>query len=299
MPAATAVQQLSIPVDIQQQLAERVSDLNMVPAVALEAVEMTKNPECTIRDVAAIVERDPVLAADVIAIANSALYTMGGPILGVTPALNRLGLRLSRSHILASGMIAMVRQVPLEEEWTREVLCRHGFITALSAVSLNRVFNTGFQGEEFTAGLMHDIGRTLLAVCLPERFSDVDQLDFQEGPELLVRERAVLGTDHCEIGAWFAAHHRLPGPLSDVIRWHHLPQQSTTNQRLVALIATCDHLANHIQQFESSDNYDPAANAAVPLLEACGVSGATARFAEHFSAAAKQAALEAARMLAP
>jgi HD-like signal output (HDOD) protein len=189
-------------------------------------------------------------------------------------------MRQCKSLIIASSFSSMMKTMSLEAEWVREILWRHGFTTALLSMHLNRSLNVGFQGEEFAAGLIHDIGRMLLATCFPEQFPSIDPLDFDEGPETLDNEHGVIETNHCEVGVWFTLKNALPEPLVDVVRYHHCPEKSPRNRRLVALIAASDHMANHLQRFDEALGYDPVTNPSLHLLERCGVSNATRCFAQ-------------------
>ena len=139
----------------------------------------------------------------------------------------------------------------------------------------------GFEGEEFVGGLLHDFGRVLLAILEPERFSEIDPLDFDETPERLVWEDELIGTDHCRFGAWYAIQQKLPSPIPNVILWHHQPEEAQENQKLVALIAVADHMANHLHRFQVSNGYDPLSNPFVPIL----AKFSNAPFADQFVAA--------------
>ena len=127
-------------------------------------------------------------------------------------------------------------------------------------MNLNQTFQFGFEGEEFTAGLIHDLGRTLLAVVDCDQFTKVDPLDFDESPEQLIREGIVTGTDHCRLGAWYANQQQLPSQIGEVILWHHQPEMAKDGQRLTSLVAVADHMANHLQRYDESANYDPDSN---------------------------------------
>ena len=88
-----------------------------------------------------------------------------------------------------------MQKMSVEDAAHRERLWRHSFHTAILALHFNHSCGLGYQGEEFTAGLLHDFGRTLMAVCLPERSSELDLLDFDDSPRLLEQERLLSGTD--------------------------------------------------------------------------------------------------------
>ena len=297
MNAAAQTDELLIPDDVRQRLHSKVQDLNMLPAVAAQAVEIAKDPNCAIGEFASVVERDTKLAADILAMANSVMHAPTSPIVSLHQAIVRLGFRQCRNLIFSSSMASLMQGMSMEEERIREILCRHSFVTAMTELHLNRALNVGFQGEEFTAGLMHDIGRTLLAVCFPDQFAEIDPLDFEESPEILDHERAQIGTDHCELGVWFALFNHLPAALIDTARYHHSPERSHEHVRLVALTAACDHLANHLQHYGSPENYDPSENVAVETLEAHGVHHAVSRFEEIHVAIMESAARDATEMM--
>jgi HD-like signal output (HDOD) protein len=179
-------------------------------------------------------------------------------------------------------MSAMLKSMTLEEEWVGEILSNHGYLTGSLALQVNRLTGAGFQGEEYAAGLIHDFGRSLLAVCLPEQFAAADPLTFIESSETLAQENIRLGTNHCSAGAWFADANGLPQEFISVIQHHHSPASAVKNRRLVALTAVCDHMANHLQRHQCGDEYDIKANHALFVLESCGVQNAAGRLEEQW-----------------
>lgn len=259
-------QDLSPPPALVARLRKRADQLRMLPAVAMKALEIAKNPDCSISEFAAVVELDVKLATDMLKIANSALYSPTTPIVNLHRAVLRLGFRECQSLIMTASITSLMHRMSLEQEWVRGVLWRHSFNTALLATHLNRTFHLGLQGEEFTAGLMHDFGRTLLAVVIPEEFQQIDSMEFDESIETLAHEQSVIGTDHCRLGAWYATQQQLPVPIPEVILLHHQPELARSGRRLTSLIAVADHMANHLQRFEEPEGYDAAANPFWPGL---------------------------------
>lgn len=298
MTPAPAIPEATIPGPIWELLTQRAGDLNMLPAVASQALEIANQPDCSIDRFTDVINRDAKLAADILKLANSAVYAAGSPILNLNQAVVRLGFRQCKNLILSSSMTALMKKMSLDQEWVREILSRHAFVTAMLAVHLNKAIGAGFQGEEFTGGLMHDFGRLLFAVVFGEQFSQLDSLDFDESPATIERERQLAGTDHGELGAWFANGNRLPISLVEVVRFHHQPHVAPTSLRLVALVAACDHMANHIQRMDGPAGYEPGTNAALPLLETSGVRSAARRFQEVHRTLMEVAQKDALAMLA-
>lgn len=165
-------------------------------------------------------------------------------------------------------------QMPYRCQIIQEMLWRHSITTAITSVQLNRLLGLGFHGEDFTAGLIHDFGRMLLAASDPEWFEEFDDMDFDETGDVTFSEREALGTDHCEVGAWYAEVNRLPLELKEVMLTHHGDRPTIINPRLTALTRASDHIANYIHQLSSAADYPYRENPGLLQLEELGSHGA-------------------------
>ncbi|HVJ85616.1 MAG TPA: HDOD domain-containing protein [Caulifigura sp.] len=279
MSAAVDRQFSGIPADLKERLRKAVGTLNMLPAVAVQALQIANNPDCDLGKLAGVIQRDLKLTTMILRMANSALFSPPKPIASLHHAVLTIGLRRCRDFIVTAGLDSVSRKVPPELKAQRELLWRHGFVTALFAMKVNQLLGLRFQGEEFTAGLMHDFGRTLLAVADPEAFSRIDVLDFVEGDDAEGREREAIGTSHAEFGAWFAATNELPESLVGAIQFHHAPEAAGPHVQLAALVAVADHMANHIQRGEPPETYNSMTDGAMLVLEQSGARRATDVFA--------------------
>lgn len=250
----------------REEILRSGGEMQMLSDVARQALEAADNPDCVISDLASLVERDTRLTAEVLTMANSAAYATNTPIVSLHQAVSRLGLATCKNLILTTSIASMMRRMSLELEWVREQLWRHSFTTALLSLQVSRLLRLGFQGEEFTAGLIHDIGRTLFAAAIPDQFAAVDPLSFEETGEIVALETDAAGASHCDLGAWFLQHNRLPGALIAVVLHHHAPENAANDRKLVALVATADHMANHLQRVQGVEDYDLAANPGLKVL---------------------------------
>ena len=238
----------------------------MLPAVAMEAIEMANDPECSINGFVSVIEKDTRLVSDILSLSNSSIYQLGREIKGIQHAVVVIGFGQCQNLIISSSLNSLMRKLPPAVEWARDVLWRHSFQTATIAHSLNKLLKLGFDGEEFSGAMLHDLGRLLIAAAAPDVFEIADRLSFCEYEGVLQYEHDLLGTDHCEIGAWFAESSHLPLPLVDVIRFHHTPSQASANALLVSLVSAADHMANHLMYAGTVEGYDPSINLALELL---------------------------------
>ncbi len=255
---------------VLETLKRTVGNLNRLPTLpdaATKAMAVAKDPNSSLAKLSGVIERDPALAAGILKLANSALYRTTYSVGSLHQAVVRLGVRECQNLVLAVGMRSLFRNVPRVRQVRFEGLWRHSFMTGCLCRRLNKGLGLGFEGEEFTCGLSHDIGRVLIGLGAPDQAEAADPMEFIEGPDLLLHEQEVLGTDHCYFGAWFANLNNLPGSLVSAVQFHHAPDAAEEHRPLVALVALADHMANYFHREKRTDGYDAASNPAWPLLE--------------------------------
>lgn len=215
---------------------------------AVRVISLSHHPSTSIAQVAQVIRRDGVVAAAVLKTANSALYRGRSEVLDVLDAVVRLGLRGCTNVVTAFCMKGHYRHPTPEGQAACDGLLRHALFTANIASRANAALDLGFKGEEFTAGLLHDIGRVILCVRSPAGFAHADPMTFDEDHKVLARERDAVGFDHCELGVRFARANKLPESVSEAILNHHFPAVESEHRRLTALVALSDRLANHVQR---------------------------------------------------
>lgn len=266
------------PAELIETMLSKIDRVTMLPDIAVKALEMVKNQDTSIQSFADLIQQDFKLATDVLSMANSVMYSPGRTTASLPQAIARLGFTQCKNLVIASSIGSAMNEMDLEHEWTRDLLWKHSMITGMIAVNLNRTLKLGFAGEEFASGLVHDFGRLLIASAFPKNWTTIDAMDFDESPGILELENQLIGSNHSNIGAWFATQQGLPEVLCEVIRFHHAPEKCTNDLRLVALTTTADHMANHYHRHEETLDYDPSANPGPPFLEQSGINNACKDF---------------------
>ena len=243
-------QTVTDPRRIAETLKSKIASLQgipMLPEGAIKAMAVAKSPDVSLEDLALVIAPDPALTASILKLANSVLFRTGRPTETLVGAVVRIGLRQCYNLILTAAMRSLFCKLPKGQQGHFECLWRHSLLTACVCRELNLHLSLGFRHEEFTCGLTHDIGRMLIGIGTPEQFEAIDPVDFLEGPEVLAREQEVLGTDHCEVGAWFASQNQLPTSVIECIQFHHVPADAGKYRGLAAVVSTADHMANYSQ----------------------------------------------------
>jgi HD-like signal output (HDOD) protein len=276
----TNTPQIELPTELALRMGCNLDQLKVLPDVAVQALDIAKDPNCSVTRFSTVVEQDVKLTTDILRMANTVVFSGGQRITSLHQAIIRLGFRHCKNLILSSCIGSLMRRMSIQETNSREKLYKHGFLTALISANLNNLVGIRFMGEDFTAGLIHDLGRTLLAMFMPTEFKQFDKLDFVEDQYLLEREHAALGTTHCDVGGWFVQHNMLPDPLCQVVRFHHQPELSGEGRLLTTLVAASDEIANFVHQLGAPRELPIDKLTMLVKLEEVGVDRAIEKFAD-------------------
>lgn len=228
----------------QGELEQGIGKLPSLPAVVVELIQSLDDAEIDGRQLSNLIARDQVLVAKILRLANSSFYGMPGKITSIADATVVLGLsgvRTLATSIAVSGCFSreQVGDFDLPQFW------RHSMAAALFARALASRLRENAD-EAFTIGLMHDIGRLVLASCFPAHQAAV--LHYRQANDCpsQLAESVVLGVDHAQIGRTLTERWKFPAKVSDVIATHHQPSQSGAPQ-MSSVIHVADVLAHALQ----------------------------------------------------
>ncbi len=263
---------------VKERLLAAAREIVVLPKVAIEAIAIADDPDANVDNLVNVIVQDMKLTTDIVALANSAAFGSRTRIIDIKQAITRMGLKRCKNLIYGACITSMMSKMHWEEESTRDHLSRHGMLTAILNSKLNRLFNLGLWDQEFTAGLIHDVGRALLAVSLPDQFRQCDPIYVGQDCDYLKRENELLGTNHMEVGAWFLERNHLPDELAYVARFHHDPGESKKFKKLVAVTSAASEMATCVQSSLPIEEFVPNTDLHVDVLERLGTQFARKKF---------------------
>ncbi len=201
-----------------------------------------------------MIEKDTVLAGNILKVVNSALYSRRGTVNSVRHAVSLLGVNKLRNTVLGMSIARMWDRVKTPGGWSMKQFNVHSVAVALLSDLLAQRINVDYAEGAFVAGLLHDMGRLLIAVSTKDEYGEIMRM-YAEGIETLTTcERHVLGVDHAAVSALALSSWNLPQPIQVAARYHHAPDDDHAFApsgcvKLSAVVCAADGYINHLGNF--------------------------------------------------
>lgn len=198
-------------------------------------------------EVAALIENDAVLAGNVLKVVNSALYGFQGTVNSVRHGVAILGVNKLRNVALSLSVARMWAHVRMPAAWSSQRFNQHSMSTGLLADLVAQRSSVSYPEGAFVAGLLHDVGKFLLAVCAPEEYTLIQTLCTQTGRAETECELEVAGVTHAELSGMALHRWNLPQPIEVAAANHHNPDLADEGRmHLSHVVEAADRLANEL-----------------------------------------------------
>jgi putative nucleotidyltransferase with HDIG domain len=206
------------------------------PAVAARVLQLLSQDGTGLKELADIIRADIAFSAEVLTLANSALFATASEIRTVLQATVLLGLNRVKAIAMTVGLRSYLTdsmKIPaLLACWRHSLAC---------AILCEDLATAAFMERDaaYLAGLLHDVGRLALSVVEPIKYGNILQTSASI-PDVRARERELFGADHCEAGKWMAEQWKLPRHFAEVTARHHDPVTSGTFDMVTLVQLGCE-----------------------------------------------------------
>src|SRR5262245_24495269 len=130
--------------------------LPSLPTVAVQVLNLARNPNVQLDQIARVIQNDPALCARILKTVNSSFFGLSKPCPTITRALAYLGLNTVKSLVLGFSLVDWIETSDdvddLQDYWRRSVC------SAATARRLAAMVKGCDPEEAFVAALVQDIG---------------------------------------------------------------------------------------------------------------------------------------------
>jgi putative nucleotidyltransferase with HDIG domain len=205
-------------------VASKARDLPPMPVIALKALEMSKDPKTSLRDLQAVIGKDQALSARILRIVNSAMYCLSREVSTLSHAMAILGMDTVRSILMAATIHQVYRNsFAGGKDLGSKLLADHSWGAAIAARAIALRIRYENPEEAFLCSLMHDIGKPVLLKNFPDQYTKIFGEVYKGAGTFDDAEARAFGFSHAHVGAVIAEKWKFPPQMVEAIGYHHSP----------------------------------------------------------------------------
>jgi len=226
-----------------ESFVERVDDIPPLPQIAMRVLDMVQSEDTSAADLERVISSEQTLATKVLRLCNSAFYGLPRAVSSLREGLVFLGFRKVTAIVMSVAACDLFGGPVGETDLFRARLWRHSLLAAACSRAVAAHTKACGAEDAFVAGLLHDIGKTVLDRYAHDHYVPViEQCEAPENERSAHEiEREVLGFDHADLGGVLTESWGIPAVICDPIRYHHVPEDAEGDT--AANVAVC-HVAD-------------------------------------------------------
>ncbi len=211
------------------RLLKTVGDLPAVPEVVTKIQAIMSDENSGLKELAKVIELEPAIATKVLNLVNSAYFGLTQKVSSIQVASSLLGQEQLREVLTMAAISNLMDKTLMGYRVDSRQLWRHSLAVAFGSNIITRKRCPALEGEIFTAGLIHDMGKTILDKQVYDRKESFEMFMGDGERTFLDAEREILGFDHAEIASELCLKWNFVEEHAQAIRYHHYPSQSQGN----------------------------------------------------------------------
>ena len=240
-------------------LVSEVNKLVSLPDIYYRLESAIESPSSTVDDFAKLLGSDPDLCARLLSLANSAFYSFPAKIETIDRAISTIGLRQIRELVLVTTVLKMFTGIPIKAV-NMGSFWEHSVAVGVFAKSIAQYAGLPQSERYYIAGLLHDIGRLVLYIKLPDLMNDLLAQCESDQQLLYVMEQEQLSYTHAEVGGRLLERWKVPQSIYEPVQYHHRPAEALEFLHMASAIQIADAWVNKHQVGSSGEKLMPAIN---------------------------------------
>src|ERR1700690_3482080 len=221
-----------------KEVLSRLKSVPSLPALYMAVTEALRSPDTSLTQIGDLIAQDMGMCAKVLQMVNSAFFGLASRVSSPHQAIAMIGFENLKALVLSVEVFSGFGGQPTPD---MSLLWDHSMATASFAKAIAKVQMAprGVVDDAFAAGLLHDIGRLVLASAFADEYGQVLRQAAKPGVLLTVCEEEAFGCSHNVAGAYLLGLWGLADSVVEAVAWHHQPAhaQPTSFSALIAVHA--------------------------------------------------------------
>jgi putative nucleotidyltransferase with HDIG domain len=239
-------------------LVGSLQDLPSLPRTYAELRRILSDPEASIDHVVRVVELDVAICAKVLQLVNSAFFGVTREIVDIKTAVSYLGITILQNLVLSVEVFRTFRPNKEIPGFSLEEFHQHCHLVARIASEIAQM--GGVPSAVVVAGLLHDVGKLVIAERAPDHFARALAGERQDKRPLFTIEEELIGVSHAEVGAYLLSLWGLPSPVVEAVAHHHHPERVPQDRLDMTSVTYISNLLAREQSYQDQDGTSPSSS---------------------------------------
>lgn len=226
-----------------EDVKSKIHQMRSFSPIAIELLESISKEDVDRAQIVKRIALDQVLTAKTLRLANSSFYGLSYKVSSIDEAVVILGFYSIQTLTNATLIIANLSDETVDSTYLNSFWL-HSISTAICAKQLAKLCKFD-QNLAFTTGLLHDIGKLILATQFQTQYLQVDEYQKTHHCSRIVAELEILGITHSEVARLITAHWKFPVEIQTAVGSHH-DEINISSSKLTQLVCVANNLAHHI-----------------------------------------------------
>ncbi|AEA33773.1 HDOD domain-containing protein [Hippea maritima] len=226
-----------------KELVDSVKDKLAFPKIAMRILRLFEEDDISVYQLAKIVSLDPVLAAYILKVANSAFYNFSGKVKTLSDAIALIGFEEVKKIVI---MVSAKNAFKVSDEFDR-VLWEHSLAVAVASSVINQLTRVTEDGVAYISGLLHDIGKIVFKKNEGMEYIPVLEEAYHKNKQIKELEEEKYGYNHADVGGYLLQEWNFDQEIVDAVSFHHLNftlKKTSDFLKKAALINVADFVVN-------------------------------------------------------
>ncbi|WP_022670210.1 HDOD domain-containing protein [Hippea alviniae] len=228
-----------------KDLVDSVKDKLTFPKVAMRILRLFEEDDLSAYHLAKIVSLDPILAAYILKVSNSAFYNFPGKVKTLSDAITLIGFEEVKKIVI---MISAKNAFKVSDEFDK-ILWEHSLAVAVGSSVVNERVKITEDGVAYISGLLHDIGKIVFKKSELTDYMEILKKSYEDGEDIRLLEEEKYGYNHADVGGYILQEWNFDQEIIDAVSFHHLNfslKKTSDFLKKAALVNFSDFIVNNL-----------------------------------------------------